>query len=74
MNARLQAHLPARAELCNALRFLAIDAVAAANSGHPRVVARLAAAGECADAARLLERFWRWWWAGGQRAASQEAP
>jgi transketolase len=35
VNARLQARWPARAELCNALRFLAIDAVEAANSGHP---------------------------------------
>jgi len=35
MNARLQARMPARDELCNALRLLAIDAVEAANSGHP---------------------------------------
>jgi transketolase len=35
MNAELQPQLPARHELCNALRFLAIDAVEAANSGHP---------------------------------------
>jgi len=35
MNARLQARVPERAELCNALRFLSIDAVEAANSGHP---------------------------------------
>jgi transketolase len=35
MNAELQPPSPARHELCNALRFLAIDAVEAANSGHP---------------------------------------
>jgi len=35
MNAELQPELPARRELCNALRFLSIDAVEAANSGHP---------------------------------------
>jgi transketolase len=35
MNAQLLPALPPRAELCNALRFLAIDAVEAANSGHP---------------------------------------
>ena len=35
MNAQLQARVPRRAELCNALRFLSIDAVEAANSGHP---------------------------------------
>src|SRR5579862_9534142 len=35
MNARLQARVPTREELCNALRVLSIDAVEAANSGHP---------------------------------------
>ena len=35
MNAQVELQLPARHELCNALRFLAIDAVEAANSGHP---------------------------------------
>jgi transketolase len=35
MNAQVRPRLAARAELCNALRMLAIDAVEAANSGHP---------------------------------------
>jgi len=35
MNAEVRPRLAARKELCDALRFLAIDAVEAANSGHP---------------------------------------
>src|SRR5580700_9939381 len=35
MNAEIRPRLAARKELCDALRFLAIDAVEAANSGHP---------------------------------------
>jgi transketolase len=35
MNAEVRPDLAARKELCDALRFLAIDAVEAANSGHP---------------------------------------
>jgi transketolase len=35
MNAQVRPLLPARAELCNALRVLSIDAVEAAKSGHP---------------------------------------
>jgi transketolase len=35
MNAQMKARAPARTELCNALRFLAIDAVEAAGCGHP---------------------------------------
>ena len=35
MNAQIKPQVPSRRELCNALRFLAIDAVEAANSGHP---------------------------------------
>src|SRR6202042_1385350 len=35
MNAEIRPRLAARTELCNALRMLAVDAVEAANSGHP---------------------------------------
>jgi transketolase len=35
MNAQVRPQLPERRELCNALRFLALDAVERANSGHP---------------------------------------
>jgi transketolase len=35
MNARVKPRAAQRAQLCNALRFLAIDAVEAAGSGHP---------------------------------------
>ena len=35
MNAQIRPQSAERQELCNALRFLAIDAVEAANSGHP---------------------------------------
>jgi len=35
MNAQVRPKAVERRELCNALRFLAIDAVEAANSGHP---------------------------------------
>jgi transketolase len=35
MNAEVRPRLATRKELCDALRFLAIDAVEAANSGHP---------------------------------------
>jgi len=35
MNAQVRPQAVERRELCNALRFLAIDAVEAANSGHP---------------------------------------
>jgi len=50
MNAELQPQLPARHELCNALRFLAIDAVEAANSGHP---------GMPMGMAEIAEALWR---------------
>jgi transketolase len=35
MNAQMKARAAARTELCNALRFLAIDAIEAAGCGHP---------------------------------------
>src|SRR5258705_4850474 len=35
MNAQVRPQAVERRDLCNALRFLAIDAVEAANSGHP---------------------------------------
>jgi len=50
MNAELQPQLPARHELCDTLRFLAIDAVEAANSGHP---------GMPMGMAEIAEALWR---------------
>jgi transketolase len=51
MNAQVQPQLPRRQELCNALRFLAIDAVEAANSGHP---------GMPMGMAEIAEALWRY--------------
>ena len=50
MNAQVQPRAAERAELCNALRFLAIDAVEAANSGHP---------GMPMGMAEIAEALWR---------------
>jgi len=51
MNAQIKPPVPARRELCNALRFLAIDAVEAANSGHP---------GMPMGMAEIAEVLWRY--------------
>jgi transketolase len=50
MNAQVEPRVAARSELCNALRFLAIDAVEAANSGHP---------GMPLGMAEIAESLWR---------------
>jgi transketolase len=51
MNAQLRPAPAERQELCNALRFLAIDAVEAANSGHP---------GMPLGMAEIAEVLWRY--------------
>src|SRR3979490_2114745 len=50
MNAQVRPKAVERRELCNALRFLAIDAVEAANSGHP---------GMPLGMAEIAEGLWR---------------
>src|SRR5438477_5926572 len=50
MNAQLRPQLPGRRLLCNALRFLAIDAVERAGNGHP---------GMPMGMAEIAEALWR---------------
>ncbi|TLY75462.1 MAG: hypothetical protein E6K42_10485, partial [Gammaproteobacteria bacterium] len=50
MNAQLRPQFPGRRLLCNALRFLAIDAVERAGNGHP---------GMPMGMAEIAEALWR---------------
>ena len=50
MNARLRPRTTERAQLCNALRSLAIDAIESANSSHPAMPT---------DRAEVAEALWR---------------